>query len=631
MKKQRNGCAQSPSRKEAAVYVGPHKTMTQTSHKELPKRSDVNTELTWKLEDMFSSDEAWEEEFKKVKDLVEKIKGFHGKLSESPAVLADCMKVYEEMGLAMERVYVYAKMRRDEDNGNTKYQALTDRAASLNVHVSSAISFLVPEILDMPEERLESFIRNEKLADYKFYLEEIKRQKEHVLSAQEEEIIARMGEIAQAPQNIFGMLNNADMVFPTIKDENGEDIQITHGRFLQLMENQNRDVRKSAFTALYDTYKKQKNTIAATLNASVKKDVFYARVRKYPSALAAALDGDNIPIDVYTNLIKAVRDNLPAMYRYVSLRKKLLGVDQLHMYDLYVPMVKAVDFKVEYNEAMNLVEQGLAPLGAEYQSVLKEAFGSRWIDVYENQGKTSGAYSWGAYGTHPYVLLNYQNNVNNLFTLAHEMGHALHSYYSDHNQPYLYAQYKIFVAEVASTCNESLLMNHMLKITEDPRKRMYLLNYYLEQFRGTVYRQTMFAEFEKMIHEKVEQGEALTPETLCSMYYDLNVDYYGPDMVVDEDIKMEWARIPHFYNEFYVYQYATGFSAATALSQQILKEGQPAVDRYLSFLKSGGSDYPIQLLRKAGVDMASPEPVVEALRVFADVLEEMEKLAEEIK
>ncbi|WP_027417675.1 oligoendopeptidase F [Aneurinibacillus terranovensis] len=605
--------------------------MTQTSHKELPKRSDVNTELTWKLEDMFSSDEAWEEEFKKVKDLVEKIKGFHGKLSESPAVLADCMKVYEEMGLAMERVYVYAKMRRDEDNGNTKYQALTDRAASLNVHVSSAISFLVPEILDMPEERLESFIRNEKLADYKFYLEEIKRQKEHVLSAQEEEIIARMGEIAQAPQNIFGMLNNADMVFPTIKDENGEDIQITHGRFLQLMENQNRDVRKSAFTALYDTYKKQKNTIAATLNASVKKDVFYARVRKYPSALAAALDGDNIPIDVYTNLIKAVRDNLPAMYRYVSLRKKLLGVDQLHMYDLYVPMVKAVDFKVEYNEAMNLVEQGLAPLGAEYQSVLKEAFGSRWIDVYENQGKTSGAYSWGAYGTHPYVLLNYQNNVNNLFTLAHEMGHALHSYYSDHNQPYLYAQYKIFVAEVASTCNESLLMNHMLKITEDPRKRMYLLNYYLEQFRGTVYRQTMFAEFEKMIHEKVEQGEALTPETLCSMYYDLNVDYYGPDMVVDEDIKMEWARIPHFYNEFYVYQYATGFSAATALSQQILKEGQPAVDRYLSFLKSGGSDYPIQLLRKAGVDMASPEPVVEALRVFADVLEEMEKLAEEIK
>ncbi|WCK56827.1 oligoendopeptidase F [Aneurinibacillus sp. Ricciae_BoGa-3] len=604
--------------------------MEHTKQKTLPKRSEIPAEMKWKLEELFSTDQAWEEQFQQVNKLVDEMKEFQGRLAQSPEELASALKIYEKLGLAMERVYVYARMRRDEDNANTTYQALTDRAASLSVALSSAISFLVPEILGMPADKLNIFIKSEELKDYTFFLEEIKRQKEHVLSAEEERIIAQAGELAQAPQNIFGMINNADISFPVIKDEKGEEVQISHGRYLQLMENQDRDVRKAAFEGLYDTYKKQKNTLAATLNASVKKDVFYARVRKYPSALAAALDNDNIPVDVYTNLIKAVRDNLPAMHRYVALRKKLLGVDELHMYDLYVPMVKEVDFTVEYSKAMELVQKGLAPLGEEYIDVLKEAFASGWIDVHENEGKTSGAYSWGAYGTHPYVLLNYHNNVNNLFTLAHEMGHAMHSYYSDKNQPYLYAQYKIFVAEVASTCNESLLMDYMLKVTEDPRKKMYLLNYYLEQFRGTIYRQTMFAEFEKIIHEKVEAGEALTPETLCSIYRGLNVDYYGPDMVIDPDIDMEWSRIPHFYNEFYVYQYATGFSAATALSQQILKEGQPAVERYLSFLKSGGSDYPIELLRKAGVDMAKPEPVVQALQVFAGVLDEMEKLAEQL-
>lgn len=579
---------------------------------------------------MFPSDAAWEDEYKQVQQHIEAIGHYKGKLAQSPAILADCMKTYEKLGLAMERVYVYARMRRDEDNTNTKYQGMTDRAGSLNVSVSSATSFLVPEILAMPEEKLESYIADPALASHTFYLKEIKRQKAHVLSELEEQIIAQAGELAQAPQTIFGMINNADMAFPTIKDEHGNDVQITHGRYIQLMESQDRRVRQEAFKAVYDTYGKQKNTIAATLNASVKKDAFYARIRKYPSALAAALDDDNIPTDVYTNLIQAVRDNLPAMHRYVSLRKKLLGVDELHMYDLYVPMVGEVKMDIPYAEAIRLVKEGLKPLGSEYGHVLDEAFTSGWVDVYENEGKTSGAYSWGAYGTHPYVLMNYHNNVNNLFTLAHEMGHAMHSYYSDKTQPYLDAQYKIFVAEVASTLNESLLMDYMLKNTKDPRQKMYLLNHYLEQFRGTVYRQTMFAEFEKLTHEKVEAGEPLTAETLCSMYYDLNKDYYGPDMVIDEDIKMEWARIPHFYNEFYVYQYATGFSAATALSQQILSEGEPAVKRYLNFLSSGGSDYPIELLRKAGVDMASPEPVVEGLKVFARLLDEMEKLAEEV-
>ncbi|MED0677179.1 oligoendopeptidase F [Aneurinibacillus thermoaerophilus] len=601
--------------------------MEQTSQKMIPKRSEIKPEFKWKLESIFPTDEAWEQEYKKVQELIEKIETYQGKLSEAPSVIAECMKTYEELGLAMERVYVYARMRRDEDNTNTKYQALTDRASSLSIRVSSAVSFLVPEILSMPDEKLDSYIADERLSKYRFYLNEIKRQKEHVLSAQEEQVIAQVGELAQAPQTIFGMINNADMVFPNIKNENGEEVQLTHGRYIHFMESYDRRVRQDAFKAMYDTYRKQKNTLAATLNASVKKDVFYARIRKYPSALAAALDSDNIPVEVYTNLIQAVRDNLPAMHRYVSLRKKLLGVDELHMYDLYVPMVKEVKMNIPYEEAVRLVKEGLAPLGDDYHRVLDEAFSSGWIDVYENEGKTSGAYSWGAYGTHPFVLMNYQNNVNNLFTLAHEMGHALHSYYSDKHQPYLDAQYKIFVAEVASTLNESLLMDYMLKTTEDPRQKMYLVNYYLEQFRGTVYRQTMFAEFEKTIHERVEAGEPLTPDTLCGLYYDLNVDYYGPDMVVDEDINMEWARIPHFYNEFYVYQYATGFSAATALSQQILHEGAPAVERYLTFLKSGGSDYPIELLRKAGVDMASPKPVVEALKVFARLLDEMEELA----
>jgi oligoendopeptidase F len=579
------------------------------------------------LEDIFPNDQAWEEAFKKVLELSEQIKEYSGHLHESPKTLADCLKIYEELELTNERVYVYARMRRDEDNNNPVYQGLTDRASSLNIQAMSATSFLTPEILALPDEILDSYMKDPALLPYEFFLAEIRRQKEHILSAAEEKIIAQVGELAQAPMTIFGMLNNADISFPFIKDENGNEVQLTHGRYLQFMESQERRVRKDAFDAMYSTYKKQRNTLASILNASVKKDVFYSRVRRYPSALAASLDQNNIPVEVYTNLIQAVREQLPSMHRYVSLRKKLLGVDELHMYDLYTPMVKDVNFKVEYEEAKEIVKKGLAVLGEDYQNVLARSFTEGWIDVVENEGKTSGAYSWGAYGTHPYVLLNYQNNVNNLFTLAHEMGHAMHSYYSDLHQPYLYAQYKIFVAEVASTVNETLVMNYMLKTTTDPKKRMYLVNYYLEQFRGTVYRQTMFAEFEKIIHEKAENGEPLTADLLCEIYKRLNEEYYGEDIVIDDDIKMEWARIPHFYTSFYVYQYATGFSAAIALSEKILNEGEPAVERYLNFLKSGGSDYPISLLQKAGVDMTTPEPVTAALKMFAKLLDEMEKLA----
>ncbi len=593
----------------------------------LPKREEVPSHLKWKLEDIFPDDQSWEEAFKKVGELANSIKGFSGRLHESPEILADCLKLYEELQLTNEGVYVYARMRRDENNNNPVYQGLTDRASSQNIQAMSATSFLTPEILSLPDETLDSYLKNPALLPYEFFLSEIRRQKEHVLSAAEEKIIAQAGELAQAPMTIFGMLNNADISFPFIKDEKGNEVQLTHGRYIQFMESQERRVRKEAFDTMYSTYQKQRNTLASILNSSVKKDVFYSRVRHYPSALASSLDDNNIPVDVYTNLIQAVRDQLPSMHRYVSLRKKLLGVDELHMYDLYTPMVQDINFKVDYEEAKEVVRKGLEVLGEDYQQVLERSYEEGWIDVVENEGKTNGAYSWGSYGTHPYVLLNYQNNVNNLFTLAHEMGHAMHSYYSDLNQPYLYAQYKIFVAEVASTVNESLVMDYMLKTTTDPKKRMYLVNYYLEQFRGTIYRQTMFAEFEKIIHEKVEKGEPLTADILCEIYKDLNVDYYGPDMVIDDDIKMEWARIPHFYTSFYVYQYATGFSAATALSQQMLNEGKPAVERYLNFLKSGGSDYPISLLQNAGVNMMTPEPVTAALQVFAKLLDEMETLS----
>ena len=424
------------------------------------------------------------------------------------------------------------------------------------------------------------------------------------------------------------MLNNADIKFPYIKDEKNNEIELTKGRYIQLMESDDRRVRKDAFEALYSTYSKQKNTLAALLNANVKANIFSARARKYGSAREESLFADNVPVEVYDNLINAIHENLDIMHRYVKLRKKIMKLDDLHMYDLYTPMIKEVKMDISFEEAKDIVKDGLELLGEDYIKDLEKGFKSGWIDVYENEGKRSGAYSWGCYDSHPYVLLNHTDTLNNMFTLAHEMGHALHSYYSDSNQPYIYAQYKIFVAEVASTLNEALVMNHLLKKTTDKTKKMYLLNYFMEQFRTTVYRQTMFAEFEKIIHEKAEAGEALTAELLCSIYRDLNIKYYGPDMVVDDYIDIEWARIPHFYTSFYVYKYATGFSAAISISQQILNEGQPAVQRYLKFLKSGGSDYPIELLKIANVDMSTTEPVNNALKLFGSLLDQMEELLE---
>lgn len=595
--------------------------------KTLPKRSEIPDQFKWRLEDIYPSDAEWEQDVAKIKELIDQVKARQGSLAQSGKHLLEALILQDEVNKLLERVYVYARMRRDEDNTNPTYQALTDRATSLSTLVYSATAYIQPEILAIPDEQLRQLQESEPgLAHYRFLLEEITRQKPHTLSAAEEAILAQASEVTAAPSTIFSMLNNADIKFPMITDEHGEEVELTKGRYIQFMESRDRRVRKEAFQALYETYGKQKNTIAATLTSAVKRDVFYARVRNYPSALHAALFADNIDPSVYDNLIATIREHLPLMHRYVSLRKKMLNLDELHMYDLYVPIVADVEMKIPYEQAVATIKEALKPLGEEYGQVLEKGFTSGWIDVYENEGKTSGAYSWGAYTTHPYVLMNYQENVNNMFTLAHEMGHALHSYFSDTNQPYTYAQYRIFVAEVASTLNEALLMHHLLETTHEKHQRMYLINYYLEQFRGTVFRQTMFAEFEKRIHERVEAGEALTADSLSALYRELNVAYHGPEMVVDREVDLEWARIPHFYNNFYVYKYATGFSAATSLYKQIIEEGEPAVERYLTFLKSGGSDYPINLLKRAGVDMTSAEPIREALSVFQDLLTQMEQL-----
>ncbi|WP_339837616.1 oligoendopeptidase F [Paenibacillus sp. FSL R7-0272] len=591
----------------------------------LLKRSEVPAEHTWKLEDLFADQKAWDQEYEEVSSMMKKASEFQGKLNQ-PDVLKASFEFEDEIGLKLERLFVYARMHQDEDTANPTYQSLSQKAQKLGVRVGEALSFVTPEILSLPDSELDALIKNESLSAYTFTLEEMKREKAHVLSQAEEALLAQVGNLSQAPQTIFSMLNNADLKFPRIKDENGKEVELTHGSYIQFLENPNREVRERAFKAVYETYAKQKNTIAAALNANVTKNMFYANVRKYPSVMEMNLYGDNIPTDVYNNLVDTIHESLPLLHRYMDLRKKLLGVDQLHMYDLFAPLVDEYKMDITYEEAKKTVKEGLAPLGKEYAEALQAGYDNRWIDVYENENKRSGAYAWGAYGTHPYVLLNHKDNLNSMFTLAHEMGHALHSHYSDTTLSYRDAQYTIFLAEVASTTNEALLMDYMLNKSTDPKEKLYLLTYYADQFRTTVFRQTMFAEFEKIIHERAEQGEALTPQLLSEIYYDLNVQYHGKNMVVDKDIEMEWARIPHFYNSFYVYKYATGFSAATSFSKQILEEGQPAVDRYLGFLKSGGSDYSINILKKAGVDMSTPQPIREAMSVFKELIEQMEQL-----
>lgn len=593
----------------------------------LPKRSEVDKKYTWAIEDLYSSDEQWQVEYNKVKEMLPGIIEYQGRLSKSGELLFGFLQTADEISKLMERVYVYANQKYHEDTANPVYQDLSNKASALSVQVNSAMSFATPEILTIPLETISQFqAENQGLAEYDFYLKDILRLKPHVLSGEMETLLADAGEIGDGASNIFSMFNNADIKFPEIEDENGNTIQITHGRYGQLLESADRRVRRDAFQGVYATYKSYRNTLAASFSANVKQEVFFTKARKYNSTLERALNAGNIPTEVYTNLIDAVHENLPLMHRYVALRKKLLGLEELHMYDLYAPLVADMKMEIPFEEAKSIVAKGLEPLGEDYQKVLQEGFGNRWIDIYENENKRSGAYSWGAYGTHPYVLLNYNDTLDNVYTLAHEMGHAIHSYYSDMTQPYVYAGYKIFVAEVASTCNESLLIDYMLKNTDDKKQKAYLINHFLEKFKGTLFRQTMFAEFEMITHKLVEDEESLTADALCKIYHDLNVKYFGDGVVIDSEIDMEWSRIPHFYNAFYVYQYATGYSAAIALSRRILNEGAPAVEDYIRFLSGGSSNYPIELLKGAGVDMSTKEPVHQALQLFEELLGQMEEL-----
>lgn len=600
----------------------------ETTVKKLPARNEISPEDTWRLEDIFPSDEDWDKEYNEVQKLIPNAGKYQGRLGESAETLYEALQFQDHILSRLGKLYTYAHMRYDQDTTNSFYQSMDDKIKNLYSEAASVLAYIVPELLAEDEAKIAGFLEEKtELQLYKHSLEEINLQRPHVLSAEQESLLAQASEVLGASSNTFGMLNNADLEFPSIKDENGEDVEITHGRFIRFLESDEQRVRHDAFKAVYETYGKFRNTFASTLSGNIKKDNFNAKIRNYESARHAALAANNIPESVYENLVNTINDNLHLLHRYVKLRKKVLGVEELHMYDLYTPLVKEVKMEIPYKEAKDLILKGLKPLGGDYLNILKEGFENRWVDVHENKGKRSGAYSSGTYGTNPYILMNWQDNVNNLFTLAHEFGHSVHSYYTRKYQPYPYGNYSIFVAEVASTCNEALLNDYLLKTIDDDKKRLYLLNHYLEGFRGTVFRQTMFAEFEHLIHKKAQNNEALTADSLTKEYYELNKKYFGEeDIVIDDEIGLEWSRIPHFYYNYYVYQYATGFSAATALSKQILQEGQPAVDRYIEFLKSGSSDYPIEVLKKAGVDMTSSKPIEDACKVFEEKLNEMESL-----
>lgn len=591
------------------------------------KREEIDSKDKWRLEDIYANNQLWEDDLKKVAERAERVKTYAGKVGESAATLYQALTDRDEMESLAEKLFVYARMRRDEDNANGTYQSMVERCNNVFTQMFAATAFFLPELTAISAETLETYMQQEpRLEVYRFTFEKIQHNKEHILSQAEETLLAQAGEITDTAHDIFNMYNDADIRFGNIQDEDGNEVTLTKGRYITFMESKERRVRKEAFDALYKSYEAMRNTLGAMYAANVKSDKFQATVRKYNSALEASLFGNNIDLSVYDNLIATVNANLPKMDDYLAVRKRALGVDELHMYDLYVPMVSEIEKKYTFEEAKDIVLKALVPLGEQYVADVKNAFESGWVDVYENEGKTGGAYSWGCYLTHPYVLLNFSGTTDSVFTLAHEMGHAMHSYYSHKKQHYTNATYTLFVAEVASTVNESLLIQYLLQHTEDKKERAYLLNHYLEEFRGTVFRQTMFAEFEKIVHDKVENGEALTTDLLCQLYYGLNEKYFGRQVNVDKTIEIEWARIPHFYRSFYVYQYATGFSAATALSTAILKEGQPAVERYLNFLASGGSKYPLDLLKDAGVDLSTPAAVEAGLERFGEMVKELDTL-----
>lgn len=596
--------------------------------KELKTRDQIDSKYKWNIEAMIPDESVISGELESIKKEAEVYgEDFAGRLTESADTLLAAFQKRDDIWRRLEKIYVYARMRRDENNAETKYQAMADQCNSVIAAVSASMAFFTPELLSASEETILAYIDAAAgLEIYRFAICDTMRQKAHILTQAEENILAQMSEITGATNDIFTMLNNADIKFGTIIDEDSDETEVTHGNFIKFMESHDRDVRKNAYNAVYDAYKELINTIASAYNYNTKTDVVSARIRKYESARAAALSGDNIPAEVYDNLVAEVHKNLPAMHRYVELRKKLLGVDKLYMYDMYVPLIKLPETSVSFEEGLDIMRDALQPLGEEYLTKMNKGIEEGWIDVYENKGKTSGAYSFGCYDSYPYILLNYTDTLKDVFTIIHEMGHSMHSRYTRDEQPYIYGSHSIFTAEVASTVNESLLMQHLLRTEDEKEMRKYLLNMHLEEFRTTLFRQTMFAEFEDITHKAIESGETLTAEWMCQQYEDLNAQYYGSAVEKDDVIRYEWARIPHFYNAFYVYKYATGYSAATAISKKILTEGKPAAQDYISFLKTGESDHPIELLKIAGVDMSSPLPVQQAMETFNQLLDEFESL-----
>lgn len=588
-------------------------------------RASIEDKFKWDIDNMYKTPESIKEDIKKIDMFISELKSYKGKLADSKENLYKVLSDSENASRILQNLYVYTHMKQHEDTRKNENQANATKTEMLSTELAMATSYMVPEIIAMDENKLQEYLKDDKLSFYKKYIDEILREKPHTLTEKEEEILAAASDLSGVAENVYEMFSFADLKFPEIKGEDGETIRITHGNFSSLLKSKDDRVRKDAFEAVYSTYDEYKNTFASTLYGGIKSEIFYAKMRNYKSAIESSLFQDDISVDVYNNLIDAVDESLDALNKYIDIRKKYLNLEKMHMYDLYVPITSNFDMKITYEQAQEIILKALKPLGEEYLSIVKRAFSERWIDVYENEGKQGGAYSWGSYDSSPYILMSYKDDLNSLFTLIHELGHSMHSYYSRTNQEYLYSSYKIFVAEVASTLNELLLVHYLLENSTSKDEKIYLLNYYLEQFRTTVYRQTMFAEFEKITHERVEAKEPLTAKEFTDIYYKLNEKYYGKSCVVDEQIGLEWARIPHFYSNFYVYKYATGFSAASALSEKILNEGESAVEKYLNFLKSGGSEYPLNQLRAAGVDMEKKESIEKALGVFKELVEELER------
>ena len=594
-------------------------------NKVVKKREEINLEDKWKLEKIYANEDAWEKDFNILKKESPKLREFAGKLNDKEEILK-YLELNEKVSRLGETLYVYAHMKSDEDTSNQKYQSYMNKIDAFMAEFASYGAFFVPEILALPDEFIKDLIKNdERFKIYEFMLMDILKEKPHILTKEMEELLALASDCLDAPSSIHNMLTNADMTFGNIKDEDGDEVELTEGNYSSFIKSKDRSVREAAFKRLFGEYKKFDNTLATTLTSSVKSFNFSARVRKYESPIEASLSPNDIPVSVYENAIKTINDNLSSLHRYVKIKKKLLGLEQMHMYDLYVPIIEVEKEKISFDEGVKLANEGLKPLGEEYLNLFNEGINSGWIDKYENKGKRGGAYSWGGYDTMPYVLLNYHNELNDVSTLVHEMGHSLHSYYSRKTQPYYYAGYTLFCAEVASTTNEALLIHYLIEKEQDKKKKLSLINQELEQIRTTVFRQLMFAEFELYTHNALNAGEALTAADYSAKWHELNANYFGPDMVVDEDIDMEWARIPHFYSDFYVYQYATGYAAASAFANAILEGKENAVEKYKGFLKAGGSKYPIDILKDAGVDMTTSEPLEATIHRFNELLDMLEE------